>query len=86
MTQDNPSAFPCSPGDVPFWNPGMTLRDYFAGQALASVMSGAHNLGASTLAERAEQFGMIAEWMYQMADAMLAARQSNDMEGETSRG
>lgn len=30
-------AFPVAPGDVPYWQPGMTLRDYFAGQALVAM-------------------------------------------------
>jgi len=77
---ENPSAFPlnatndATPGAF-CPDPGMTLRDYFAGQALASVMSTAQNMGESTQAERAEAFGLIASWMYEVADAMLSARQ-----------
>lgn len=79
-TPENPAAFPLpdhySHDGIALseGSRGMTLRDYFAGQALAPVMSTAQNLGASTHADRAEQFGMIAGWMYEMADAMLAAR------------
>jgi hypothetical protein len=56
----NPAAFPCSPGDVPFWNEGMTLRDYFAGQALAMSMPDSPQ--------------HLADWAYRVADAMLAER------------
>lgn len=45
--------------------PGMTLRDYFAGQALAGIASDP-TIDISTT-ER-------AEWSYRMADAMIAYR------------
>ena len=45
---------------------GMTLRDYFAGQALAG-------LSAQT-AFATEPSETLASWSYQQADAMLAAR------------
>lgn len=53
------------PAFPPFHNPdshdsGMTLRDWFAGQALASYN------GASP---------HVADWAYKVADAMLAARE-----------
>ncbi len=44
---------------------GMTLRDYFAGQALAGIMADP-NLTFPN--ER------LASWAYKLADAMLAAR------------
>ena len=65
---DNPSAFPthdstedCDPRER-ILQGGMTLRDYFAGQALAN------------LAMRAGHGPSIADVCYQYADAMLAAR------------
>lgn len=63
---DNPAAFPCT-GEG-FESPrytqhGMTLRDYFAGQALPML----HALGAKPAAEYARQ-------AYLVADAMLAER------------
>ena len=69
MTQQKPTggqAFPRSaregvPGNE--WK-GMTLRDYFAGQAL---------IGLVTLTGPAKQ---IAEMTYEFADAMIAARDS----------
>ena len=49
-----------------FQEQGMTLRDYFAGQALAGYMASENT--DSTLAT-------IAEWSYRAADAMLEARE-----------
>jgi hypothetical protein len=60
---DNPRAFPNTGNSTWGMQPaeGMTLRDWFAGQALAmSVPDTPKNL---------------AEWTYMVADAMLAARQ-----------
>lgn len=51
-------------------NGGMTLRDWFAGQALTGLMSDP-GLRPSTLAE----FSHMAERLYQVADALLAARE-----------
>lgn len=71
---DNPQAFPCldSSGDgLSMRDPGMTLRDWFAGQALAGMLAseaGIPPYSNSWAAERA----------YQMADAMLAARKEPD--------
>lgn len=45
--------------------PGMTLRDYFAGQALAGVAS--DPTADMNNPER-------AKWAYRMADAMIKAR------------
>jgi hypothetical protein len=49
-------------------HPGMTLRDWFAGQALAHIpeLLDAHDANKSA--------EMIAHWSYQIADAMLKAR------------
>lgn len=43
--------------------PGMTLRDYFAGQALANRYT-----------DDERSAGKVAEWAYQVADAMLEER------------
>lgn len=45
--------------------PGMTLRDYFAGQALGGLLSDPHGVG---------EFLDYAENAYKFADAMLKAR------------
>jgi hypothetical protein len=47
---------------------GMTLRDYFAGQALAGLSAD------PSATDNTSQFDM-AKWCYQMADAMLLVRQ-----------
>lgn len=62
----NPPAFPVSP-DVQTQHTdfhGMTLRDWFAGQALAGLL-------ASEVADSAPSF---AEEAFRFADAMLVAR------------
>ena len=50
--------------------PGMTLRDYFAGQALVGFLSSYANPGAFAVPQTEEW----ANKAYQYADAMLAAR------------
>ena len=61
---ENPPAFPTETATG--YLLGMTLRDYFAGQALAGAM-------AATAYEGVEWSG-IARECYAIADAMLAAR------------
>ena len=55
---------------------GMTLRDYFAGQVLASLA--APTLGSATKAGAVPPVSrvsaVVAEWSYAMADAMLEER------------
>jgi hypothetical protein len=50
------------------WFDGMTLRDYFAGQALAAVNLG---IGVSD-----EYYRKTAKHCYAVADAMLKAREA----------
>jgi hypothetical protein len=52
-------------GQVQYGANGMPLRDYFAGQALAGLMLGVRRGGAM----------MLARECYEMADAMLRARE-----------
>jgi len=63
-SNDGGSAFP-----VMYVSEGMTLRDYFAGQALAGILSSAN-------------FGDARDWLpdraYGLADAMLAARERKE--------
>ena len=47
---------------------GMTLRDYFAGQAMIKVLDGFDYMAAEVQAETR------AEYCYQIADAMIAER------------
>jgi hypothetical protein len=71
---DGGPAFPTEQGHNPdgTWNQtyesGMTLRDWFAGMALQHIPELLH---ANLVNKSAEN---IAEWSYQIADAMLAAR------------
>lgn len=73
---NNPQAFPSSES----WNDenpqviltkesGMTLRDYFAAKAMQGWLAGAANLPALPPASN------IADFAYDMADAMLAQRE-----------
>ena len=76
--KDGGSAFPSEQGHTPegLWNqtfePGMSLRDWFAGQALAACQITPNEGDAIWL----EQGG--AARIYQIADAMLKARESQE--------
>ena len=69
---------PAFPQTVEGWNghmsgkqPGMTLRDYFAGRALAGLL--AHH-GRSVFNTDAENSRIVSACAFILADAMLAAR------------
>ena len=66
-------AFPVYCGDSEFPNEGMTLRDYFAAKALQGEL-------AAQVPEKWEwntsSFDALAKRSYQLADAMLEARES----------
>ena len=64
-------AYPVAPGDVPYWQPGMTLRDYFAGQALAGVIT---VCARDTLPPGCTRHEYFADQARQIADAMMKAR------------
>jgi hypothetical protein len=53
---------------------GMSLRDYFAGQALIGAMSKAQGLGDMPLVERTVLLAGVAEILYEAADAMIRER------------
>ena len=71
---DGGPAFPTTPvshgytpdtqGNGTGCGPGMTLRDYFAGQALTSIATEACDMDEK------------ARWCYRLADQMLIARNS----------
>lgn len=60
-------------GNFHFPDPGMTLRDWFAGQAMAGMGRPTHYLGKR---ETDESLRTYAQQAYQIADAMLAAREA----------
>ena len=62
----NPKAFPQAIETGAAFRHGMTLRDYFAGQALASIV-GSSEFNAATCLQ-------LADISYRCADAMLKER------------
>lgn len=71
MIRDNPPAFPredYQADDAPGQR-GMSLRDWFAGQALAGFLATA---GDAQIVDAS--YRTVAKAMYRFADAMLAAR------------
>jgi hypothetical protein len=83
---DGGPAFPCIPPtltpDQYAYFPsgmGMTLRDWFAGQALAGWWaSHAHEEAGSPICESVYLYNAGAEYCYLMADAMLKARNGDE--------
>ncbi len=79
MKDDGGSAFP-NDGAWANGNPegGMTLRDWFAGQALSAMLANVEALKVlSVEAKRrgdSDGFGVTAEMAYRHADAMLEER------------
>lgn len=63
---DSGPAFPISREQEGWYDSGMSLRDYFAGQAIMGSLPG------SLLTQ--EDVDERGRWAYRMADAMLAAR------------
>ncbi len=62
MKVHNPTAFPLKHADDKF-NPGMTLRDYFAGQIITGIISSKISLREST------------RLAYEIAEELLIERQ-----------
>jgi len=60
----NPQAFPTHPDGV-LINDGMTLRDYFAAEVMPEIYQRVETGG----------FERVAKLCYEMADAMLKARE-----------
>ena len=64
-TDDGGSEFPFAEATTDFSvSPGMTLRDWFAGQALTGMLDRTYGMKIEIIAARS----------YEMADAMIAAR------------
>ena len=69
--QKKPNAFPYSGvGDDMNYSRGMTLRDYFAAQAMQGAMSGCAARGEVIM------YSDLAGLSYEMADAMMKAREA----------
>lgn len=68
---ENPAAFPLPETDVSHGQYGMSLRDWFAGQALAGLLPeylDRNGFGHATVGQNS------AAHAYRIADAMLAER------------
>ena len=71
---DGGSAFPVPYPGGQIWAPGMTLRDYFAGQALAGLVAANEDIANDGSIESSSD---VADRAYIYADAMLNTRESN---------
>lgn len=71
--KDGGSAFPVQESETMHGAYGMTLRDWFAGQALAGELANSAN-GKWGSAVRDDHLAHCAEFMYRFADAMIAER------------
>lgn len=71
-------AFPTEGGDMSglYPDPGMSLRDWFAGQALAGMMAMPNFENGNFHNNCGEPFAGPAGYAYRMADAMIAARKA----------
>lgn len=67
MTDNGGPAFPIYPSETLYAPSGMSLRDYFAGQALAAILT--HESAYEHSGE-----SQVARMAYMQADAMLAIR------------
>ena len=73
--QDGGPAFPKVPDDIRNGSSGMILRDWFAGQVLGAVLQGF--IGGAFSVGKDDPPGTIAHRSYEIADAMLAAREGS---------
>lgn len=69
MKTKNPTAFPLKHADDKF-NPGMTLRDYFAGQVIVGIVSNKELLEGLQISLRES-----TRLAYELAEALLIERQ-----------
>lgn len=84
IRDDGGAAFPCQQGECSdgTWNqtydPGMTLRDFFAAKALQAYLSHPQNIAGVVRAGQKRDMSpqdFVAIAAYEYADAMLKARQ-----------
>lgn len=79
-TNDGGPAFPLSGGvdqlESPFLVQGMSLRDYFAAKAMQAAITGAHGIGSAPDDQRLQAWAAVSRVSYEIADAMLKARQA----------
>lgn len=71
---DGGPAFPVAMNEISGAYCGMTLRDWFAGQALTGILLAPGQLGV----EAQNDPEKAAAWSYVQADAMLAARERKE--------
>jgi hypothetical protein len=71
---NNPPAFPTGTGVTPY-NPGMTLRDYFAAKALQGMFANPNDGHENYDLSYEDYVKEIARCSYKMADAMMKARE-----------
>ena len=73
MTDKHSPAFPTGTGITPY-NSGMTLRDYFAAKAMQAIIAG--NITGQKIEDRSwlEADQWAPHISYEIADAMLRAR------------
>ena len=68
--------------DGPVWmEPGMTLRDYFAGQALQGVLANPHVAVAADAPAGTTHEQAVVQAVFALADAMLAERRKEPSGG-----
>lgn len=60
---------------IRLWKPGMTLRDLFAGQALAGMLANESWFEHIVKEDRSKAVGAIVNSAYGFSDAMLAERE-----------
>jgi hypothetical protein len=71
---DNPQAFPLATTAETIDTPGMTLRDWFAGQALGAIITATSNGQHYPAREGQSLIEGMAQDAYELADTMLAER------------
>lgn len=74
VKDDGGPAFPTKINSAIDETGGLTLRDYFAGQAITAMAAELYQQGRDKRMIYENAFTSIADGAYEMADAMIAAR------------